>query len=401
MEKERFKHPNCLKKSDILSWVLAIVVIISQLAISHGDTTLVAENIPKIFPPIRYCLFILMLFLINWQVKISNTILLKIILAFIWLGFSCLHLASGVKMSGLLDFLLMFAFAFCSDNVLEKSISLYRKYIIVVALIGILACIDFFILHIIPCTIVPYYFGETSLYVNYYLSYLIWYGGTDFRLCGTFNEPGIFGTVLALLLIMDGLNLKKISNIIMLIAACLTFSMASFMLLIVAWTIHSLRNIKYFVAIVSVVIAGIIILPKIENNNVQQLVSRFYFNSKEGKFEGDDRKSTEFAILETRFDRGDDKILGMGTGFLQRQNTGHLSSYKSIIIEWGYLGFILTAGLFFISSFIMTKHDKEAVVFWLCAVLSLYSRNDVYTVFELFIMYGGIAWTLRKKQIQH
>lgn len=383
-----------------LSWLLAIVVILSTLAISHGDTTLAPSGITKMIPVLNYLLFGMMMFLVNWKQELSLKLFLKILLALIWFMFTNFNIAPGAASSGMLAFLQMFAFAFCEDSVLLKAISYFRKYIVFISCIGILACLDFFILHIIPHTIVHYYSGTVSWYVNYYLSYILWYEGGIFRLCGTFNEPGIYGVTIALLLIMERFNFKKPSNVILLIAACLTFSMASFSLLIIAGILYAFKDVKYMLAAITIVVAAMMILPQIENKNVQHLVSRFDFNSSSGKMKGDNRRTSAFQVVERKFDESNHKLLGMGTGYLNQQAIGSNSSYKKVIIEWGYLGFALTALLFFFSSALTTMGDKNAIIFWVCAALTLYSRNQVYTVCELFLMYGGILWILACKPVQ-
>lgn len=382
-------------KEKVLSWVLAIVVIISTLAISHGDTTLAPAGITKMIPLLNYMLFGAMLFLINWRQPLSFKLFLKVMLALAWFMFTNFNVATGTTSSGMLAFLLMLSFAFCEDSVLLKAISYFRKYMVFISCVGIIACLDFFVIHLLPHTIVPYYSGtEHAWYVNYWLSYILWSDNATFRLCGLFNEPGIYGTAIAMLLIMDRFNFKRKTNIILFVAACLTFSMACFALLIVGGMLYAIKNVKYMLAAITVVVAAMVILPQIEDKNVQHLVSRFEFNSSTGKMKGDNRRSSDFQTIEQRFGESDHKLLGMGTGYLKQQSISDYSSYKTVIIEWGYLGFALTALLFWFSSLLTTKGDKDALIFWFCAALTIYSRNTVYTVFELFLMYGGILYVL-------
>lgn len=377
-------------KEKVLSWLLTIVVIISTLAIAHGDTTLAPAGITKMIPLLNYMLFGAMMFLINWRQALSFKLFMKIILAMAWFMFTNFNVATGTASSGMLAFLLMFAFAFCEDSVLLKAISYFRKYMVVISCVGIIACLDFFVIHLLPHTIVHYYSGMDNIwYVNYYLSYIVWYGGAGFRLCGMFNEPGIFGTTIALLLIVDRFNFKKPSNIILLVAACLTYSMACFSLLIVAGMLYAIKSVKYMLVAITIMVAAMAILPQVENKNVQALVERFEFNSSTGKMKGDNRRSSAFQTIEQRFGESSHKLLGMGTGYLKQQSISDYSSYKTVIIEWGYLGFALTALLFLFASLITTEGNKDAIVFWTCAALTLYSRNQVYTVYELFLMYGG------------
>ena len=78
---------------------------------------------------------------------------------------------------------------------------------------------------------VNYYIDNLGTYRDYYVTSFV-HIGSFIRACGFFNEPGFYGTIIALFLVIDGINLKKLDNVIILIAGVLTFSAAFYILLI-------------------------------------------------------------------------------------------------------------------------------------------------------------------------
>ena len=379
------------RRDKVLVWLLVAAVIVAQLAIAHSDTTLVPSNVSRMIPILNYLLMGSMFLCVNWRQKFGIHTMGKLFLGFSWFILSVVDVFPGYKASGLLAFLLMIAFSLCEDHVLIKAVQMYRKYLVFIAALGSLTCLDFFVLHLLPHKIVHYYSGETAFYVDYFLSYILWdQNGGMFRLCGTFNEPGIFGTTMAIMLVMDKINLRKWGNIILLIACCLTFSMACFTILAIGAALHALKNTKHLIVIAVVVIVGGAVVSQSDDKNVQHLVSRFEFDSSKGKMKGDNRTPFAFLKAEQEFKDSGNEIFGMGRGYLSGKGIGSFSSYKTVYIEYGYLGFLLTIGCFLLFSFFTVKHSKNAFIYWLCTGLSIYSRNNAYDIFSLFFMYAGI-----------
>ena len=65
-----------------------------------------------------------------------------------------------------------------------------------------------------------YYLLPGSVILNYTLDYPL------FRLCGMFDEPGIVGTISALLLAADRVDLSKPTNLLLLLAGIMSLSLA-------------------------------------------------------------------------------------------------------------------------------------------------------------------------------
>ena len=382
------------KRDKRLVWLLVATVIVGRLAIGHTDTTLAPSYVVRMIPILNYALMGSMFLCINWRQKVGINTIGKIFLACSLFILSVVNVAPGQKATGFLLFLQIIAFAFCEDRVLLKAMQIYRKYLVFVAAFGILACLDLFVLHILPHTIVPYYGSGEALYVNYFLSYIIWDNGGMFRLCGTFNEPGIFGTTMAIMLVMDKINLRRWSNIILLIACCLTFSVACFAILAIGTALYALKNPKYLIAVAVVIIIGGVFVSQSEDKNIQTLVGRFEFDSRKGKIKGDNRTNFAFERAEQEFKDSGKELFGLGHGYFASKGAGGFSTYKTVYVEFGYVGFLLTTGCFLLFSLLTVKHNKNAFIYWLCAGLSIYTRNMAYGISDLFIMYAGILAVL-------
>ena len=384
------------RRDNALAWLLTAVVIVSTLAISHSDTTLVPSYVSRMIPILNYALMGSMLLCLNYGQRLGWHTVGKLFLGCSLFILFVVNVIPGQKATGLLTCLLMIAFAFCEDHVLLKAMRLYRKYLVFIAAVGIIACLDLLVLHILPHRIVPYYSGDTAYYVDYFLSYIIWERDhTMFRLCGTFNEPGIFGTTMAMMLVMDKINLRRWSNVVMLIACCLTFSVACFSILAIGVALHSLKNPKYLIATAVVIIIGGVFVSQSEDKNIQHMVARFEFDSSKGSIKGDNRAiSFGFRKAEQEFEDSGKELFGMGKGYFSFKGAAGFSTYKTVYIEFGYVGFLLTTGCFLLFSLLTVKHNKDAFIYWLCAGVTIYSRNNAYDVFTLFMMYAGILAVL-------
>ena len=388
-----------MNKHQILTWSLFLLVVVSGLAISHGDTTLAPYGVSLFVQYLKWPFVLMALLVIDWKQGLSILSFGKMVLAISFLIFTKFHVATGYESKALIVFLTLFVFAFYNDGVLLDVFKLYRKYIILLAIISIICFVDYFTIGILPHSLVPYYSKQVdTYYINYFVSYIILFPDLTFRCCGTFNEPGIFGSTMALILISDGLNFKKLGNVILLIAVVLTFSMAAFSLLIIAAILYGIKNMKTFLLVLCSFGFLLVVSPYIENKGYQHLIERFEYDSSTGKFKGDNRKGYEFRAVEKKFEETGNKFWGMGTGYCSMQNMSDYSTYKTTIIEWGYGGYVCTVGLLVLLSFYACRNDKDAIIFWLCECSTIYSSNTVLTLYQFVMAFGGILYVISKNQ---
>lgn len=293
--------------------------------------------------------------------------------------------------------LLALEFMLCSDDIKLDIYYYFKKFLFITSALGIIFFLASVISLPIPHAIVDYYdvTGIPTKYVNYFLGYVVSQGGL-FRLCGIFNEPGYLGTVLAFVLIVDNLNIKKRENLILFIAGCCTLSMAFFVLLLIYLALISYKK-KWPVIILAVILLlYFVVLPSIATSNsaLGTLLQRFSFV--DGLLAGDNRSTI---MLDTTFDRvmsGPEKYFGEGYGYWAAVRTWGTSSYKSYFVDFGIVGFATMYGIYLISAIRKAKGHMFSYFFIACFFLSAYQRPNIFNVLNYLLLFGGIE--LIKKQ---
>lgn len=374
---------------------LAIIAVTRSLALMHGDSTLGTPTISLILNVVNYaCLLCMLPFIIKGINKtyIHSSIILAICVS---LFFIVSFLFSFGDEGGLniVLFVIMMCFCFSNYNTKLFAFKLYRYFLILSALIGIFVFFSYILSLNIPYRIVPFYDREFGSYVDYKLAYLV-VEFLSIRLCGLFNEPGYFGTILALVLIADNVNLKKVGNIIMFVAGLLTFSLAYFILILFVLLIKGFKSRKTTIAIVlsAIIMAFALSILADKYPDVENLLNRFVFE--DGEWMGDNRSSNIVDITFEEMIRDDsNSLFGYGSGYTKYLDETGTSSYKGFIIDYGIAGAFVFWGLLVLASVIQiirTSNKKEQYLFLLCFLLSIYQRPNVFTINFLLVLFGGL-----------
>lgn len=378
-----------------------IYAILSCIAIGYSDTTLVPISIPSRIAWLNYIVTLFMiLVLLNKGVQYTRLIKYRLTVIFFVSILKIFHTYNGgLDIMNILGAIPLLAFCFVDDEVLLKAFRLYRKVLIIISITAIAIYIDFFAIHVLPNTTVPFY-GSDGFYVNYYISYIS-LGEDGIRSCGFFNEPGFFGTILALYLISDKINLKDIGNVIMLIAGITTWSMAFWALMGIGVFLHILKTWKLIIIAVCLLLGFMIVVNTVEFSNpaVSSLVERFQYDPSKGSFKGDNRTTYEFDAFYERFQETGNILFGNGTGFYGAQQFEHVSSYKSAILDWGYVGFFFTYILLIILAIKASNKNRTAIIFVLCFAISIYQRSGIFSMVYILTLFGGIAYNIERKKI--
>ena len=376
------------KKYSIL---LFIPAVLSTLAISQGDSTLAPHGIVQLFQIINWgCI----LFLLPYVLKQPGSKPFILWPVFSWFILFNFYNVNGVQISGLLTFLYLCLFYKLDGKILNNVVRYFRYYLIFSAFLGIVAYFDFLLGLGLPHSIEEYYIQrDNANYINYTFAYLF-VELDGIRLCGLFNEPGAFGTFLALFLILDGFNYKHYGNYLLLIAGCLTLSMAFFVLVFLGFVMTVIKSKTKIILTILFVSAAIYIIPKIHFSDyeIEYFISRFEYDTKEHKFKGDNRKNYSFISVEKEFDQGDNKLLGYGTGYCGKRGVILTLSYKTAVIEWGYLGFFLSYGLLMFAAFRLARKARSSLILTVCFLLSIYQRPSVFSIAYFVVLFGGISY---------
>ena len=389
-------NPNIKTKSIIIiEWIFLYLSITDALAFAMGDSTLVLNYLSKLIVASKYVMLLVSIILI---IKSHITLNYKYIWLpiVIWLVFFLSSLGGQLYTSPL-SLLMICMYCVLPDFIKVGVFKKYRLWIVLMSLGGILAYLSFVLSLGIPFTVVDYYFGTENFYIDYIFSVIYLTTGDALRLCGLFNEPGFLGTIIALILIIEDCNLKKIGNIIILIAGFLTFSFAFYVLLFSFLFIRMVKNVPTIIVTVSIFLLLFSYVQKtqFENPQIQHLVDRFKIDKSSGTFSGDNRTSYEFDLAyQMMFNKGE-WVLGKGTDAMDGKNYVTLS-YKSLIYKFGVLGFFIIIGSLFIASYPLARRNRNTLIFLLCFFISIYQRPNVYSMIYFNLLFGGLLYIKSK-----
>lgn len=373
-------------------YIFLIALITASWAIMQDDTTLAPPAISRMLSLNNWVCFLLLLFLTDYKKRANIYIIVVSALYFIIQNF---HKASGIEssFSGILMFLLLCLFSFLSKSEMFIMLKWFRKYMIILSIVGVIIYIDFLFGIGIPHNVVEYYSSNhLAVYENYYVSYLF-VENDGVRLCGLFNEPGYMGTTTALLLIIENFNFKRKGNIILFIAGFLTVSLAYFILIAIGFffKIFTQRRKMAIAGVVSILfVFGIAFL---DSNNVIKafLTENFTYNKNEQTIGGHSREKDTFRRVLKQFNESGPLLFGYGSGYCRQQGVDATSSIRMNFVDWGYLGTALIYGLLLCAGFSAARGKREALIFLLCFTISIYQRPNVFTVFYFLILFGGIC----------
>lgn len=220
--------------------------------------------------------------------------------------------------------------------------------------------------------------GKIDLGISYYLnlfsvvpSYDI--GKPFYRFCGIFEEPGVVGTVCALILVADRFKLKSLINKLVFFYGLISFSLMFYIAVFIYLLILSLKSVSAFFKFI-LLMSFIIISINYTSFLDDYLVSRVSLSG--GSLGIEDNRSNY--NLDSMYDEW--KSLNSFNVFLFGYDTlpsGDYSSIKIIPVNKGLIGIILF--LLFIMMLILKFSGKKINFYELFAILiifglSLYQR---------------------------
>lgn len=392
-----FEELNTIREK-ILIISLAYLALAASFAMAHGDTSLASPSVRTLFIYSQYVAIFLICIFTSWR-KLHASSLLILIPTFTYYIFYLFD--SSPLLSVPINFVIVFPLiliAFQSTQILTSAYRILYKCFVLMSILGIIASVSFIFNLGIPYEIVPYYFGD-DYYVNYHFAYFYWGGqeGLTFRLCGLCNEPGPYGTILALLLIVQKIDIKKIGNIILLIAGFFTFSAAFYAIIFIYLSIVSLRKVLLWLPIVLTILLLIINIPNIEMElpMLSRLIERFEFDNKTGKFKGDNRTSMYFdKAYDKLFESTHNALLGLGTNSNYKIQNAMTESYKVFIYQYGIIGFVLIYFSFFIIRADKWLSNRNVLYFTLLLLVSIYQKPRIFMATYFLLYYGGIDYII-------
>jgi hypothetical protein len=207
------------------------------------------------------------------------------------------------------------------------------------------------------------------------------------RFSSIFVEPGHLGMISAFFLYANRFNLKRKGVLIIFIASILSFSLASYVLMLMAALIllftHSRKPWLYLFLFLGLLFSINLFFTSYNkgNNVVNELIlSRLQVEN--GDIKGNNRYSMDFDTYYTKFINTDQNLLGIGA--LKFEKLGFTASgYKSFIVEFGIIGSLLVFLLYF--SFTYTHRSVYAWGFFFLYIASFLQRPYALWDAEFFI----------------
>lgn len=223
------------------------------------------------------------------------------------------------------------------------------------------------------------------------------------RMCGMFDEAGALGTNCALILVANRFEIKNWYNKVLLTAGVLSFSLAFFMLVAIYFIVINLFNVKKksaaSLAFVSILYFIFINVP-IHMEQLAKIQDRIQITS--NGLAGDNRTNPAYDRLFDSFlnsQSTSDKLLGMGEGAIgsvQQEELIDGSSYKSVIYDYGYLGFSVGIAWIIITAIIIGKtrkvHIMHIVALIVVFLANLYQRPSLFYFGYIMTFLGGLYY---------
>lgn len=182
--------------------------------------------------------------------------------------------------------------------------------------------------------------GANGVFMENYFFFVTFSGTEAMRFYSWYDEPGVLGTLAPFILFANQFNMKDKRIPIIIVGCLFTFSMAFYILSLIGWLYinrHSLKSI--ILTLLSIVLISLLLCYFLQDNLAfqQSVIYRFTNFSETGV---DSRNSFETNMIWNSMKSTGDLIFGLGSGAMNNYG-GISSSYKSFIIEFGYVGCFL------------------------------------------------------------
>jgi hypothetical protein len=271
-------------------------------------------------------------------------------------------------------------------------VKILKDFVKILSIIYILGIIVYLVRFIVPLPSfnISHYTVYKTGYFSCYLFDVNYNDGLFPRFSSVFDEPGVVGTINALLISYKRLNYKTYSGFAILLAGLLSFSLAFYVVLMIN-LVYQVKN-KFTLPITIVFLVIIMIgLPK--DNIVKKLILDRLEITDDGKLSGDNRGSFYLNLNYDYFVQkgGMDIVFGRGYGSESKdddRNTG--GTYKTLIYRHGYVGISIII-LFFLFVTWKIAPNKNGWFFLFIFYLLAYQRTDLFLLYYIVIFFGGLS----------
>lgn len=200
---------NIVKGKKIILLPFGIITFFSFWLICMPDSTLYSGNVALL----RTILIYLILFLFPLVVMHTKGVIDKknipiCFIPFIYWAVTSFHIYQGAYPLNITGVIISSYFLLINSSYHASLYVMIKRFLLLLSICGIASYL-LYLIGLPPFKRVEYY-GEQlgGHYYSYWVSVLYVKDGTA-RLCSLFNEPGYFGTIIAILLCIERIQLKK------------------------------------------------------------------------------------------------------------------------------------------------------------------------------------------------
>ncbi|MBN1186614.1 MAG: hypothetical protein JXB49_30335 [Bacteroidales bacterium] len=210
----------------------------------------------------------------------------------------------------------------------------------------------------------------------------------SFRYFSVFDEPGVVGTVCAILISYKAIEIKTFQGKVILLSGLLSFSLAFYIILI--FNLIYYFNKKHIILFV-LIFFTLSFLP--EDNVIKiSIIERLQFA--DGQLSGDNRTVKAFDNNYEYFLEEGGRDLWFGRGVLADQyddidNAGG-SSYKYLVYRHGIVGVMLFIA-FFTFVTLSIAPIKRGYFYLIVFILLAYQRINILLLYNIALFVGGLV----------
>jgi len=303
---------------------------------------------------------------------------------------------------GIIFLLLIVPIFFASTKFIKQSFDVFVYIFSIMLIPSILQYIFVIIFRIdMPHTIIK---GLNTEKLGVYSQYLFMvnYSGGEIlidsilpRFYGYFDEPGVVGTIAAVILCVKKFNFKSWINIPIFIAGTFSFSLVFFLILMIYLFIFV--KMKYKIILIPILLILFLIFADFDIFKYYILdrldINTNFFESFLTRRDGGEAFESWYA----NFQKTPKFLTGMGAGYSNVVNFGG-SSYKNLIINFGIIYFILYLIAFIFYGIRSIGFHKELVISLLILFSIIYQRPFIQDLSYVFLIYAPFVFLQVEKR---
>lgn len=196
------------------------------------------------------------------------------------------------------------------------------------------------------------------------------------RFYAFYDEPGVLGNIIMVLLYIQKFDLKKWYNIVFLVAGLLTFSLAFYFAVIAYYLIFGKMRTKIAFFAVSALLVAVFY----SNQDIYELVfKRMEFEN--GSLAGYNRENVDFAYWITTIPIEDYLFIGLGSA-----KTVYAASWKWVFALLGIIPCLMYLLSIEMNAIRLLGLSKNALICLILIVVIWIQRPFIYSFFYVFLL---------------